>query len=275
MRKHRLIEEAFTLIELLVVIAIVAILAALLMPAVLTAKNSARSVVCKNNLRQMGLALQSYVQDHSRYPYFISPLESGDTDPNNRYWWAKLAPYYPLKWTEQKYHCPGYKGTISGVVGLKEPFGSYAYNAFGVKPPFSGYKEPTNGIYIEFTNTRLGLGPVLSVRFLGKVPPKYEPQIRMPSEMLAIGESRFLNEQVNGIPGGESRMVCGLLNWTHTGHVPSQWAFDPARHGKNYNQLFCDGHISAMSPWILFNYTNSAAMWNYDHEPHPEMWFFE
>jgi prepilin-type processing-associated H-X9-DG protein len=49
-------------------------------------------------------------------------------------------------------------------------------------------------------------------------------------------------------------------------------AFDPARHGRNYNQLFCDGHVSAMSPWVIFNPTNSAVMWNYDHEPHPEYW---
>jgi prepilin-type processing-associated H-X9-DG protein len=45
-----------------------------------------------------------------------------------------------------------------------------------------------------------------------------------------------------------------------------------ARHGKNYNQLFCDGHVLAMNPWVLFNPTNSALMWNYDHESHPELW---
>ncbi|PYI88990.1 MAG: hypothetical protein DME26_02295 [Verrucomicrobia bacterium] len=49
-------------------------------------------------------------------------------------------------------------------------------------------------------------------------------------------------------------------------------SFDPARHGKNYNQLFCDGHVAAMSPWVLFNPTNSASMWNSDHQPHPELW---
>ncbi|MGP8237786.1 MAG: hypothetical protein ACLQVW_20565, partial [Limisphaerales bacterium] len=48
--------------------------------------------------------------------------------------------------------------------------------------------------------------------------------------------------------------------------------FDPARHGKNYNIFFCDGQIAGMNPWVLFNPTNTAAMWNTDHQPHPELW---
>ncbi len=62
-------------------------------------------------------------------------------------------------------------------------------------------------------------------------------------------------------------MQCGMI-YVNRG----VGAFDPARHGKNYNQLCCDGHVAAMSPWVLFNPSNTAAMWNYDHQPHPEMW---
>jgi prepilin-type N-terminal cleavage/methylation domain-containing protein/prepilin-type processing-associated H-X9-DG protein len=57
--------KAFTLIELLVVVAIIAILAALLLPALNGAKEKGRLSVCTSNLRQIGFALQMYLQDHN------------------------------------------------------------------------------------------------------------------------------------------------------------------------------------------------------------------
>lgn len=59
---------AFTLVELLVVIAIIGILVGLLLPAVQAAREAARKVSCKNNLRQMGIALHSYHDTHGKLP---------------------------------------------------------------------------------------------------------------------------------------------------------------------------------------------------------------
>jgi len=65
----RRVKGAFTLIELLVVLAIVGVLASLLLPAVSRATEAGRATACLGNLRQIGIALQLYVEDnHNRLP---------------------------------------------------------------------------------------------------------------------------------------------------------------------------------------------------------------
>jgi prepilin-type N-terminal cleavage/methylation domain-containing protein/prepilin-type processing-associated H-X9-DG protein len=67
--------RGFTLIELLVVIAIIAVLAAMLLPALARAKTAAQKTSCMNKMRQWGLAQQMYTADHDEY----LPLESAQT----------------------------------------------------------------------------------------------------------------------------------------------------------------------------------------------------
>src|SRR6185369_2541454 len=77
---------AFTLIELLVVIAVIAILAALILPAVQRATLKARQTQCLNHLRQIGIAMQSFAHDHQdRFPMQVPTRDGGSAEANQEF----------------------------------------------------------------------------------------------------------------------------------------------------------------------------------------------
>jgi prepilin-type N-terminal cleavage/methylation domain-containing protein len=275
-------KKAFTLIELLVVITIVAILAAMLLPALNRAKWAADSVGCHSNLRQLTMGLGMYAQDLGTYPLmhsFPAQLQpfSRAAFPSDNYQrvgasWAYLGPRQSI------YACPAFnrlQGELAHTIPIityGETSVSYGYNCGGTTAHLACHERYWEG---------QGLGGRGSAEWTTGVTPTRESQVVCPSDMLALGDAALTIWQDQGVVGGDEELEIPFVYWNffdavRFGNPNASQAVKAMqqRHRARWNTSFCDGHTESLKVRTLFELRDPlvARRWNNDHQPHNEQW---
>ncbi len=247
--------RGFTLVELLVVVAILAILTALLLPALGLAKGLARSASCKSNLHHLGLGLSLYLHDsRDRYPREGIMPHSGARSGS---WTTALLPV--LSGTGNRLFCPARPVEFPTI-----PVGSSPSQ--GVLWSGVAYDYNTQGTARRLPRSRLGLAWVEIGGGNFTTHDVIESQIAAPSDMIVLTEPDRPLPQIavhgTGIElMGTFSMGGGSTNWTGAVH-----------HGTG-NALLGDGHVESQKQarWQEPT-TDQRSRWNIDNQPHPETW---
>ena len=222
MMKKNFYEKAgrnFTLIELLVVIAIIAILAAILLPALQSARERGKMTTCLNNLKQQGPAVLSYTDAYGGYYPKHAKNHSG------RIWNGMLL---WLKFIEKdSFLCPSLPPNT--IANRPQDYISLENESYSMT--YSGYGYNWEG----FGHARYSRGKLMGENSLVDTTYKHESDVRRHSQCFLVMDTQCTR---NGLSSGIYRVCSSIKNSNNEG-------YPHMRHNKNVNILYADCHANS------------------------------
>ncbi len=256
--RHR---KAFTLIELLVVISIIALLIALLLPALGQAKEAARRTLCLSNTRQIGIGFTGYAQDHEG---LVPPLMTGTI----AFWADNLLPYHE---GGSAYVCPTSTGVnalgrrIDHFIGSRGDNGSSRMTGSDPAEPFGTFDYALNfatfGYIVNNTGALGGFGR--PVKLEGPWDTNISTHLPRGRQVITVGAGAYNPSAVLVVGEGAltpDRQYASILD---PGQAQFGWANTrnegtSRRHDMGFMATWADGHGSYVG---MADFLNHGEWW--------------